>query len=143
MRLHTRLTLTFGALLVVLAVALFGLLTHISERYHAEVSQRLNAGIAMYVTDQTALLDRNGVNRAALNELAHRAMTLNPSAEVYLLTPDGRILATLAREMHRRHARYPRAFIGADLVNDTRPRMRGSACSTRFDRGCRDRIRPS
>jgi signal transduction histidine kinase len=97
-RLYTRLTLTFGALLALLAAVLFGLLTHITERYHAEVSQRLNAGIAMYVTDQTALLDRGGVNRAALNELAHRAMTLNPSAEVYLLTPEGRILATLVPE---------------------------------------------
>jgi two-component system OmpR family sensor kinase len=96
--LHTRLTLTFGALLVLLAVVLVGLLTQITERYHAEVSQRLNAGIAMYVTGQMALLDGKGVNRAALNDLAHRAMTVNPSAEVYLLTPDGRILATLVPE---------------------------------------------
>jgi len=97
-RLYTRLTLTFGALLVLLAAVLVGLLTQITERYHAEVSQRLNAGIAMYVTDQMALLDRDGVNRAALSELANRVMTVNPSAEVYLLTPDGRILATLVPE---------------------------------------------
>jgi two-component system OmpR family sensor kinase len=98
MRLHTRLTLTFAALLVLLAVLLAGLLTHITERYHAEVSQRLNASVAMYVTDQMALLDRDGVNRAALNELAHRAMTVNPSAEIYMLAADGRILATLVPE---------------------------------------------
>lgn len=98
MRLHTRLTLAFGALLVLLAALLVGLLTHITERYSAEVSQRLNASVAMYVTDQMALLDRDGVNRAALNELAHRVMTLNPSAEIYLLAPDGGILATLVPE---------------------------------------------
>jgi signal transduction histidine kinase len=122
MRLDTRLTLTFGALLVLLAVVLVGLLTRITERYHAEVSQRLNAGIAMYVTGQTALLDGNGVNRAALNELAHRAMTVNPSAEVYLLTPDGRILATLvpeARLARRAIDLAPiRQFLGDD---DARP----------------------
>jgi hypothetical protein len=98
MPLHTRLTLAFGALLVVLAAVLVALLTRITERYSAEVSQRLNASVAMYVTDQMALLDRDGVNRAALNELAHRVMTLNPSAEIYLLTTDGRILATLVPE---------------------------------------------
>lgn len=98
MRLHTRLTLAFGALLVLLAALLVALLTHVTERYYAEVSQRLNANVAMYVTDQMPLLDRSGVNSAALNELAHRVMTLNPSAEVYLLTPDGRILATLVPE---------------------------------------------
>jgi signal transduction histidine kinase len=98
MRLHTRLTLAFGALLVLLAALLVALLTHIAERYYAEVSQRLNASVAMYVTDQMPLLDRDGVNRVALNELAHRAMTINPSAEIYLLAPDGRILATLVPE---------------------------------------------
>src|SRR5918995_3520831 len=122
MRLHTRLTLTFGALLVLLAVVLVGLLTHITERYHAEVSQRLNAGIAMYVTDQMALLDRDGVNRAALNELAHRAMTVNPSAEIYMLAPDGRILATLVPEQRLVRRMIDLAPIRQFLAdNDMRP----------------------
>jgi signal transduction histidine kinase len=122
MRLYTRLTLTFGALLALLAVVLVGLLTQITERYHAEVSQRLNAGIAMYVTDQTALIGRNGVNHAALNELAHRAMTLNPSAEVYLLTADGQILATLVPEARLARRAIDLAPIRQFLAdNDARP----------------------
>lgn len=122
MRLHTRLTLTFGTLLVLLAVLLVGLLTHITERYHAEVSQRLNANVAMYVTDQLALLDRDGVNRAALNELAHRAMTVNPSAEIYMLAPDGRILATLVPEQRLVRRVIDLAPIRQFLAdNDTRP----------------------
>jgi two-component system, OmpR family, sensor kinase len=121
-RLHTRLTLALGALLVLLAVVLVGLLTQMTERYHAEVSQRLNAGIAMYVTEQTALLDRHGVNRAALNELAHRAMALNPSAELYLLTPDGRILATLVPEARLARRAVDLAPIRRFLAdNDARP----------------------
>jgi two-component system, OmpR family, sensor kinase len=95
MRLHARLTLAFGVLLVVLAAVLAALLMHVSERYYAEVSQRLNAGIAMYVTNELPLFDGGRVNRGALEKLAHRAMTLNPSAEVYLLAPDGEVLATL------------------------------------------------
>jgi two-component system, OmpR family, sensor kinase len=95
--LHSRLTLWLAAILVVLAVVLTVLITRIAERYHAEVTQRLNAGIAMYVTDELALVNAAGVNQAALKELAHRAMTVNPSAEVYLLATDGSILATLVR----------------------------------------------
>jgi len=67
----------------------------IAERYQAEVAQRLNAGIAMYVTNELALIDAEGVNRQALEELAHRVMTVNPSAEVYLLGRGGEVLATL------------------------------------------------
>lgn len=95
MRLHARLTAAFGLLLVLLAAILAVLLMHVSERYHAEVSQRLNAGIAMYVTDELPLLENGKVNRRALDKLAHQTMTLNPSAEVYLLAPDGHVLATL------------------------------------------------
>jgi signal transduction histidine kinase len=95
MRLHARLTLAFGLLLVALTAVLATLLMHVSERYYAEVSQRLNAGIAMYVTNELPLLQGGRVNRQALDRLAHRAMTLNPSAEVYLLASDGEVLATL------------------------------------------------
>jgi signal transduction histidine kinase len=95
MRLHTRFTWGFGVLLLVMALAVATLTVRVASRYHAEVTQRLNAGIAMYVTQELALLDREGVNRRALDELSRRAMTVNPSAEVYLLDPAGRILATL------------------------------------------------
>ena len=98
LRLHTRLTLAFGALLVALAAVLTLWITNIAEHYHAEVSQRLNAGVAMYVTGELALLDESGINRAALDELATRVMTVNPSADVYLLAPDGEVIASLKPE---------------------------------------------
>ncbi len=94
-RLHTRFALGSAALLVALGVVLATVITQIAERYHAEVSQRLSAGIAMYVTNELSLLDAGGVNEVAVRELAHRVMTVNPSAEVYLLDPDGRILDAL------------------------------------------------
>ena len=94
-RLHTRFALGFAALLIVLGLVLAIAITRVAERYEAEVSQRLNAGIAMYVTDELSLLDAQGVNTAALKELAHRVTTVNPSAEVYLLSPEGDILEAL------------------------------------------------
>ena len=93
--LHTRLTLWLGTLLIVVALILVVAIARISERYRAETTQRLNAGVAMYVTNELALIDGSGVNQAALRELAHRAMTINPSVEIYLLAPSGKVMATL------------------------------------------------
>ena len=103
MRLHIRLALVFGLLLTGVAIALGSWIAKVAERYQSEVSQRLNAGIAMYVTDELALLDANGVNQSALKELARRVMTVNPSAEVYLLDTRGNIVATLIpwKKLHR------------------------------------------
>jgi two-component system, OmpR family, sensor kinase len=95
LRLHVRLTLAFGLLLVVLTAVLSSWIARTAERYHAEVTQRLNSGVAMYVTSELALLDARGINRSALDELARRVMTVNPSADVYLLAPDGTVLTSL------------------------------------------------
>jgi two-component system OmpR family sensor kinase len=92
--LHVRLTIAFAVLLAGLAVGLLLLLGRTSDRYSDEVLQRLNSGIALYVVQELPLLTGGKVNEAALHELAHRTMTVNPSAEVYLLDPSGRLLST-------------------------------------------------
>lgn len=107
MKLHIRLAMVFGVLLFAVALALSGWVARIAERYQAEVAQRLNAGIAMYVTNELELLDQSGVNAAALKELAHRVMTVNPSAEVYLLDPSGKLVGTVvpADKLRRSHVK--------------------------------------
>ena len=81
--LFVRLTLATALLLTVLGVAVLALMARTSEQYAAEVRQRLDAGIAMYVVRELHLLERGKVNELALRELANRAMTVNPSAEGY------------------------------------------------------------
>jgi signal transduction histidine kinase len=108
-RLHVRLALWTGGLLAGAALVLAFWITRIAAQYQAEVAQRLNAGIAMYVTRELALIDAAGVNATALQELAHRVMTVNPSAEVYLLDPDGWIVATL---VPKERLRRPRVDLG-------------------------------
>lgn len=93
--LHVRLTLAIVLVMALLAVVLVLLLQSASRRYSEELLQRLNADVAMYVTDELALLEKGRVNRAALQELSRRVMTVNPSAEVYLLDADGHIVDTL------------------------------------------------
>jgi two-component system, OmpR family, sensor kinase len=108
--LHLRLTAAIAALIAVVAVALLAVVGRTSARYADEVQQRLNADVARYVVEELPLFEGAAVNEAALAELARRVMTVNPSAEVYLLDPAGRISATLV----------PRERIVADVV-DIRP----------------------
>lgn len=68
-----------------------------SDRYSDEVRQRLDSGIAMYVVRELALMEGGHVNQAAVRTLANRAMTVNPSAEVYLLDPSGHVLTTVVQ----------------------------------------------
>ena len=91
--LYVRLTLATALVLALLGAAVLALMARTSEQYAAEVRQRLDAGIAMYVVRELHLLERGKVNEVALRELANRAMTVNPSAEVYLLDPEGRVLS--------------------------------------------------
>ena len=49
----------------------------------------------MYVVRELHLINGNAVNAAAWRELANRAMTVNPSAEVYLLDPAGTVIASV------------------------------------------------
>ncbi len=63
-----------------------------SDRYYQEVTQRLNAPVAMYVTGEAPLIRNGAINTLALASLAHQAMIVNPSVEVYLLDTQGRVL---------------------------------------------------
>ena len=83
---------------LLLVVALIGggffLVEQVSTRlYYEEITQRLNASIAMYVTGEMQLMEEGAVNEDALTLLAQRAMIINPTVEVYLLGTDGQILA--------------------------------------------------
>jgi len=134
--LYVRLTLATALVLALLGAAVLALMARTSEQYAAEVRQRLDAGIAMYVVRELHLLERGKVNEVALRELANRAMTVNPSAEVYLLDPQGRVLsagpqrAPLARTSVRlepilQFLRAPerRPLFGDDPTSPTRRRV--------------------
>jgi signal transduction histidine kinase len=71
----------------------FFVLDRINTRaYYDELSQRLNAPIAMYVTQQQQLISNGVADLDSLRELAGHAMVINPTAEIYLLDRDGNIL---------------------------------------------------
>lgn len=83
------------ALLVI--VALMGSAFFVVERintraYYEELTQSLNAPIAMYVTGQRDLITDGTPDLDSLRELAAHAMVINPTAEIYLLDTGGNIL---------------------------------------------------
>jgi signal transduction histidine kinase len=82
---------------LLLIVGLMGTAFFVVDRintrlYYEELTQQLNAPIAMYVTGQRQLIENGEPDLASLKELASHAMVINPSAEIYLLDTDGRIV---------------------------------------------------
>ncbi len=79
--------------IVVLMGAAFFVVDRINTRiYYEELTQKLNAPIAMYVTGQRDLITAGTPDLASLADLASHAMVINPTAEIYLLDKLGNIL---------------------------------------------------
>jgi signal transduction histidine kinase len=91
-RLHYKLSAAMLAIVVLLGAAFYQIDRYSVRLYHEELSQRLNSSLAMYVVNAESLINDGVVNHTALSELANRAMVINPTAEIYLLSPDGSIL---------------------------------------------------
>lgn len=83
------------ALLIVIGLmgSAFLVVDRVSTRmYYEELTQRLNAPIAMYVTGERTLIVNGNPDLGSLAELAQQAMVINPTAEIYLLDVAGNIL---------------------------------------------------
>ena len=79
--------------IVILMGSAFFIVDRINTRvYYEELTQRLNSPIAMYVTGQRDLIENGTPDVESLAELAGHAMVINPTAEIYLLGTDGKIL---------------------------------------------------
>ena len=102
--LHYKLSGAMFVIVLLLGAAFFAIDRYSVRLYYEELSQRLNASLAMYVVNAGSLINDGEVDRKELDELATRAMVINPTAEIYLVAPDGRILG---------HALSP-----ADVITD-------------------------
>lgn len=96
-----RLTLLFILLLTGCAAVACAVQLWTSMQYGNAMVQRLSGGLAQHIAQREALLDANGeVDRTRLKPLFDRLMTYNPSVELYILSPDGQILADAAPPGH-------------------------------------------
>jgi two-component system OmpR family sensor kinase len=90
--LYGKLSVSLLILLTLLGLTFLWVAQYTSDMYSQEVTQRLNGSIAMYVTAADQLIVGGEINQAAMDKLANRAMTINPTVEIYLLDREGRIL---------------------------------------------------
>jgi len=91
--LSTRLAAVLLGLFLAIGV-LYTLLTVYTTRlYFQEVNQKLNRILAQQLVAEKVLLTGGKVNEGALQNVFHMLMVVNPGIEVYLLDPDGKILA--------------------------------------------------
>jgi len=64
-----------------------------SQLYLQEVNQKLNLNLARHLASERILLTDGRINKAAAEETFRTLMAINRSIEIYLLDPEGRILA--------------------------------------------------
>jgi signal transduction histidine kinase len=91
--LFAKLSIALFLVVTLLGSGFFLIERYSTQNYYEEITQRLNASIAMYVTGERQLMEDFVVNREALTLLAQQAMVINPTVEVFLLDIDGNILA--------------------------------------------------
>ena len=111
------------ALLII--VGLMGTAFYVVDRvntrlYFEELSQSLNAPIAMYVTAQRQLITNGQADIDSLQEFASHAMVINPTAEIYLLDTQGKILGHAMDPETILHNQVDLAPIRS-LINGTAP----------------------
>lgn len=106
----------FKTLSAKLSVVLLGLLCLIgglyisltlfsTQLYLQEVNQELNRTLARNLVSQNMLTEAGQANQEAMEKLFHNLMVINPSIEIYLLDPAGKILACSA-PVHKLKKRY-------------------------------------
>lgn len=90
--------LAVGTILVMVSV-------YATDMYEQEVNQKLNYDIARLIVAEKIIVENNKINEEALEEIFHMLMVINPGIEVYLLDPDGNILAYSAEPGKVKRAR--------------------------------------
>jgi signal transduction histidine kinase len=91
--LYARVAIVLAVIFVVIGIFFIQLMVTSSERYQQEVAQRLNRDLASHIVEDKLLFRNQQIDTKALSNLFDMMMTINPTLEIYLLDPDGKILS--------------------------------------------------
>lgn len=91
--LYARIAVVLAVIFSVVGVFFVYLMGLASERYQQEVAQRLNRDLATHIVEERLLLKNQKIDNDALTDIFDMMMTINPTIEIYLLDPRGKILA--------------------------------------------------
>jgi len=94
--LYAKLVAALFALICLISVSYLVLTLAATRLYLEEVNQKLNRSLAANIAGENDLVRQGVVNQAALERIFHNLMVINPSIEVYLVDPEGRILSYAA-----------------------------------------------
>lgn len=120
--LSQRLTLLFILLLMLSAAVACVVQLYTSMQYGNAMVQRLSGGLAQQIAQREPILDAQGkVDRHRLKPLFDRLMTFNPSVELYVISPDGELLADAAPPGHIQRQRIAIAPLQNFLSGETWP----------------------
>lgn len=100
-----RLAIVFALLLLVCSGTSAWLQLRSNRMHELEVVQALSRDVAESIARDAQLTDANGLMPNAVRNLFNQLMMVNPSVEVYLLEPDGRIAGHAAPEGRLRRDR--------------------------------------
>ncbi len=91
--LYTRLAAVLLVLFLLIGVLYIVLTLYTTRFYFQDVNQKLNRILAQHLVSENILKQNGRVDEKALRNIFHMLMVVNPIIEVYLLDPDGAILA--------------------------------------------------
>jgi signal transduction histidine kinase len=95
-KLYWKISIGLLGLLTVLGVIYILITAYIGKNYVQEINQRLYGSIADTTVHQVRPLVNGEVDTAAVQEIMHSLMVINPSLEVYLLDTEGNIITYVA-----------------------------------------------
>ena len=119
--LSQRLSLVFALLLLASSGVSAWLQVRAAMRQEDEVVQRLSRGLAAHIATHTVLVDGGRVQATAVHDLFDMLMVVNPSVEVYLLAPDGRLIGDAAPAGHLKRDRVDLGPVQRLLAGDALP----------------------
>jgi len=122
-RLYWKVSAIFILILVVFAAITLYISVRSASNYSVEVNQKLNWNLAKSTVDVIKPQFQNGaVNKEAVAEIMHSMMAINPSVEVYVLDPTGKILSYVAPDKVVKLERVSLTPIRG-FLNDTRQNL--------------------
>lgn len=116
-----RLSLVFAVLLLVCCGTSAWMQVRANQIHEQEVVQGLSRNLAQHIANDTVLMNSQGLMPDAVRNLFSQLMLVNPSVEVYLLDPAGRVVGSAAPEGRVRREQVDLAPIQRLLAGDALP----------------------
>jgi signal transduction histidine kinase len=91
--LYAKLAVVLLGIFLVAAAMNVALTIHTSRLYDEEATQRLNRGLAATIARERPVIRHGTIDWKMLNNVFDSLMAVNPSIEIYLLDPNGKIRA--------------------------------------------------